>query len=145
MNATLKEQIRILRLQGNGYLKISQSLGLSINTVKSYCRRNNLRGIDVASLQKNTEELSSCKNCGSPLFQKKGSKPKKFCCDECRTAWWNSNLDLVNKKAVYSSVCAECGKTFESYGNKKRKYCCHSCYIKSRFGKTGSFKSEGLV
>lgn len=138
MNVMQKEQIRLLRLQGAGYSKTAQSLGLSENTVKSYCKRNNLGGVANATLQMNMAGLRFCKNCGNPLLQEKGLKPKKFCCDACRTAWWNSHLDSVKKKAVYSLVCAECGKTFDSYGNKNRRYCCHPCYVAGRFGKAQS-------
>lgn len=143
MNTMQKEQIRILRLQGTGYSKIAQSLGLSENTVKSFCKRNNLGGVAAAILQKDTEGQTFCKNCGNSLVQKQGSKPKKFCCSECRTSWWNSHLDSVNKKAVYSLVCIECGKTFESYGNKNRRYCCHPCYVIGRFGRVRNQETRG--
>ena len=36
-------QIHNLRAQGFGYKKISTELGLSLNTVKSFCKRNQLR------------------------------------------------------------------------------------------------------
>lgn len=138
MNKLQKEQIKRLRLDGLGYSKIAQSLSLSENTVKSYCKRNNLGGVATTTVLSNTAELGFCKNCGNPLTQKKGLKPKKFCCDECRTAWWNSHLDTVNKKAVYSIVCTHCVKAFESYGNKNRRFCCHPCYVAGRFGKVQS-------
>lgn len=138
MNATQKEQIRLLRLQGTGYSKTAQSLGLSENTVKSYCKRNNLGGVAIAKVHSNMTELGFCKNCGNQLEQKKGSKPKKFCCNDCRIAWWNCHLDSVKKKAVYSIVCNHCGQAFESYGNKNRRFCCHPCYIAGRFGKAQS-------
>ena len=35
-----REQIIKLRAAGNGYGKIAQELGISPNTVKSFCRRN---------------------------------------------------------------------------------------------------------
>ena len=51
-----KEQIKTLRLQGIGYVKIGEMLGISDNTVRSFCRRNGLG--DAA---KNTV---ACKHCG---------------------------------------------------------------------------------
>ena len=42
MTESQKQQIISFRRQGIGYLKIAQELGISQNTVKSYCRRNNL-------------------------------------------------------------------------------------------------------
>ncbi|MCI8790782.1 MAG: RNA polymerase subunit sigma-70, partial [Lachnospiraceae bacterium] len=35
-----KEKIRFLRMEGLGYGAVAERLGLSENTVKSYCRRN---------------------------------------------------------------------------------------------------------
>lgn len=39
-----KTQIMKLRAEGLGYGRIAQQLGISLNTVKSYCRRNNVNG-----------------------------------------------------------------------------------------------------
>ena len=33
-----REQIRTMRLQGAGYIKIGKALGISDNTVRSFCR-----------------------------------------------------------------------------------------------------------
>lgn len=41
MNTQQKTEIAYLRSQGYGYIKIAQALGLSKNTVKSYCMQNN--------------------------------------------------------------------------------------------------------
>ena len=38
-----KSRIAAMRRDGMGYTKIALELGLSENTVKSYCRRNGLR------------------------------------------------------------------------------------------------------
>lgn len=121
-----KEQIRTLRLQGIGYVKIGETLGISDNTVRSFCRRNGLG--DTA---KNTV---SCKQCGKPIKIISKRKPRIFCSDSCRTAWWNSHQDCVHRKAVYEYTCAHCGKQFTAYGNAGRKYCSHACYIAHRFG-----------
>ena len=121
-----KEQIKALRLQGIGYVKIGNMLGISDNTVRSFCRRNGLG--DAA---KNTV---ACKHCGKLIKIVPKQKPRKFCSDACRTAWWNSHPDCVDRKAVYAYTCAHCGKSFTAYGNKERKYCSHNCYISDRFG-----------
>lgn len=122
-----KEQIQALRLQGYGYLKIGQLLGLSNNAVRSFCRRNGLDG-------STPQNIVLCKRCGKPTKTIPKRKPRVFCSDACRTAWWNSHLDCVKKKAVYTFVCAYCGKDFTAYGNRGRKYCSHECYIAHRFG-----------
>lgn len=116
------------RRQGHGYKKISQLTGVCESTVKTYCRRNGLGGMMVEARQK------SCQCCGKAIVQLPGRKEKKFCSDACRNKWWNSHLDLVNRKAVYDFVCPVCGKPFSAYGNRNRKYCSHECYIEDRFG-----------
>ena len=39
MTQSQKEQIDTLREQGNGYKRIAGILGVSVNTIASYCRR----------------------------------------------------------------------------------------------------------
>jgi len=133
MNQLQKERIEELRSLGAGYGKIADALGMSINTVKSYCRRNNLVGHQAESEMSQAISQSFCKQCGKELTQPSGRKQLKFCCDECRTSWWNSHPEKVNKKAVYSFTCAFCNEPFTAYGNSKRKYCSHDCYVKDRF------------
>lgn len=113
--------IEKLRQEGYSYKEISESLRVSINTVKSYCRRNGLTG--------NTKKKKHiCLNCGCEIDEK-----KKFCSPTCRQTWWNNHLDKVHRKAYYSFTCKYCHKPFNAYGNKNRKYCSHECYIKDRF------------
>ena len=76
----------------------------------------------------------ACKQCGKLIKIIPKRKPRKFCSDTCRTAWWNSHPGCVDRKAVYEYICAHCGKPFTAYGNKERKYCSHGCYISDRFG-----------
>ena len=116
-----KKELIDLRANGYGYKKIARLLGVSESTVSAYCQRNNL-------------SLNSCKNCGNVIQKSKGTKPKTFCCDRCRNAWWNKHLNEVTRKANYNLICQYCGKQFIAYGNKKRKYCSHACYISDRFG-----------
>ena len=120
-----KQQMIALRREGAGYGSIACQLGLSINTVKSFCRRH--------SLAKPKSEFV-CEQCGRPIEQIPGRKRKRFCCDACRNKWWNSHLDLVKRKAVYTFTCPACGKEFTIYGNRRRKFCSHACYIAYRFG-----------
>ncbi len=131
-----KEQVRRMRHEGIGYSKIATCLSLSENTVKSYCKRNNLGSIAVVLIKERPEinEVGAyCKNCGKTVEQKSNIKPRKFCSDKCRISWWNSHQDHVLKKAIYHLKCAACEKPFDSYGNKNRKYCTHACYIQGRF------------
>lgn len=95
-----KTQIMKLRAEGLGYGKIAQRLGISLNTVKSYCRRNNVNG-DIVSIDvvvpAFSGEVTQCENCSS-IQQISKQKKKRFCCDACRNKWWNSHLDQVKKK-----------------------------------------------
>jgi len=136
MTDTQRTQIKELRLAGYGYKKIAQALCLSVDTVKSYCRKNNLAGVMAGNPSSSADGKTYCKQCGKELLQKPNQKTLLFCSNECRQAWWNDHPEKVNKKAFYHLVCACCGAGFASYGNKKRKYCSHACYIADRFGKT---------
>lgn len=131
MDLMQREKISQMRHNGFGYTKIAQALSLSVNTVKSYCKRNDL-GIKPTPQQENI-----CLNCNAPLLQEKGKKTKKFCSNSCRQSWWNSHIEIVKRKAVYKIICKNCGVEFESYGNKNRLYCNHGCYISYRFGDGG--------
>ncbi len=128
MTNVQKQQIITLRKQGYGYIKIGQMLEISNNTVRSFCRRNDLDSDTLTN-------PNNCKHCGKPIKRASGRKPKKFCSDACRMLWWNNHLDCVSRKAVYEFTCAYCGRAFSAYGNKNRKYCCHACYIADRYQK----------
>ncbi|WMJ87805.1 helix-turn-helix domain-containing protein [Anaerocolumna sp. MB42-C2] len=138
MTQEQKAKITKLRADGYGYIKIAQLLGISENTVKSFCRRNNLTGKvadETPKIQSPADEGKHlCLNCGVCVEQNPGRKEKRFCSDECRIKWWNSNLDRVKRKAVYEYICPHCGKPFTVYGNSRRKYCSHECYVADRFG-----------
>lgn len=134
-----KKMIRFLRMEGLGYGAVAERLGLSENTVKSYCRRNHLTGVAAK------ERAEVCRECGVPLASVPGRKGRKFCSEGCRRAWWRSHPELVHREAYYVLVCRHCGREFESYGNKRRKYCSHECYIRARFGKGGGSDDGGAV
>lgn len=112
-----------MRSQGYSYGKIAMALGISENTVKTYCRRNRLVKDGVVA-------VSICKQCGCPMA---AGTTRRFCSDKCRAAWWRSN-HTDKAKTTYEIKCAFCGKPFVSLGNKARKYCSHQCYIAARFG-----------
>ncbi len=133
MTATEKTQIEMYRGHGLGYTEIAKKTGLSIGSIKAYCRRHGLGG-KVAYREIEVEVILTCECCGEPVKQNPGRKKKRFCSDKCRNKWWNSHMDLVKKKANYECTCLKCGKKFISYRNKNRKYCSHDCYVDDRFG-----------
>jgi endogenous inhibitor of DNA gyrase (YacG/DUF329 family) len=124
------DQISEMSAKGESYARIADALGISENTVKSYCHRNNAAKEEPAQ--------SCCLQCGNPLERTPGVKPRKFCSGKCRVAWWAANPGSLNRKAVYRFTCPACGTEFESYGNKGRKYCSHACYIAARFKRVTS-------
>ena len=127
MTDAQKLQIQKYREDGLGHTAISRVLGLSLNTVKSYCRRN--LSIQVIPIENPQENKDVCKQCEKLLPETKG-KPKTFCCDKCRYTWWNNHRNNPSHK----TACAFCGDLFNTHGNKTRKYCSHSCYIDGRYG-----------
>jgi len=129
-----KRQIQDMRQQGFSLSNIAETLGLSRNTVKSFCRRNEVIACDASEDTGIEENKDICKHCNTPLSQRSKQKPRRFCNDKCRHAWWSRHRNFLNKKALYHIKCEYCRKEFDSYGNSKRKYCCHACYIAARFG-----------
>ncbi len=130
MTTEQRSQIFALRAQGCGYSTIAKAMELNKDTVKSFCRRNGAAGIRVT---KQTERQNRCPQCGKKLVQTEKQKPRRFCSDQCRQAWWNTHPEMVKQRAVYSYVCPTCGKPFTAYGNSHRKYCSHQCYVQARF------------
>lgn len=83
MTGIQKQRIEYLRGKGESYAAIAASLGISENTVKSYCRRNNLGAGYITEQQ----EVDACDNYGKPLEHTPGAKRKRFCSDKCRMLW----------------------------------------------------------
>lgn len=129
MTVEHKRNVQSLRLEGKSYLQISASLGLSVNTIKSFCKRNSL---STAAISKAKE---SCKQCGKPLNASARASRKTFCGDNCRFTWWNKHRGENNRKSIITRECAYCGAGFDDYENRQRKFCCHACYVQARFGK----------
>lgn len=128
-----KNMIAEYREAGYSYTKISKIMDLSINSIKTFCKRHGLGGVAAYRIEE-VRAVILCENCGNPVTQNPGRKQKKFCSDKCRMAWWNSHQDQVNRKANYEFICQHCKKVFIVYGNANRRFCSHACYIEDRFG-----------
>lgn len=126
-----KRAIDELRSKGLSFAKIGTELGLSVNTVKSYCHRSEVK-------------KRYCKQCGGLLIQQAGRRKKTFCSDNCRSKWWNNHHTELDSRVLHKLTCAntDCGEKFVHYGNQQRKYYCHACYIEHRFGHCG--KQSGV-
>jgi uncharacterized protein YjcR len=106
MDGKKKRLIRAMRQNGRTYGEIGDATGLSPNTVKSFCRRENIGAADASG----DDPHDSCKHCGRPLAHHPGRKKKRFCNDACRTAWWNRNRGWARRKKAHRSVCRRCGE-----------------------------------
>lgn len=131
MNKTQKENITKMRQSGLTFHEISSALSLSLNTVKSYCRRSGI--CPLSSTSTATVKRLFCKQCGQEITQKSTGRTKLFCSNACRQEWWKKHQDQIAKKAYYTAKCAYCHKPFTVYGNNHRKFCSHACYINARF------------
>lgn len=141
MTGEQKQEIVLLREQGANLTEIAEKLGLPKNTVKTFCWRHHVT--PAASTEQPRIPFGNfCLNCGKAIPYEAKKKPKKFCCDKCREAWWNHNRRTVHKEALCRSVCAHCGKEFEKFADSKQRYCCHACYISARFGEAKHHGNE---
>ncbi len=123
------EEIQIindLQQQGLGYKKIAAVTGLTVNTVKAYCRRHRIDAPAIVAPE------AFCRGCGKPITRIPHTKPRIYCSDECRMRYWNSHRDEVKHHAVYSFRCPNCGREFHSFGNPHRKYCSRECVSEAR-------------
>ncbi|HBL84671.1 MAG: hypothetical protein A2Y17_11095 [Clostridiales bacterium GWF2_38_85] len=127
MTDSQKILIDNLRLEGYGYSKIAKEIGLSENTVKSYCRR-------YKTSSETKEIISICTQCGNPIDKSKRST-RRFCSDACRNKWWNEH---PKAEMLYITTCACCGKEIHMRRHNEKKYCSHACYIKVRYKSGGS-------
>ncbi len=132
------QQIRDFRMRGAGYKAIASVTGLSRDVVRNYCKSHGLDGFAEELTVNMTEQIKkglACQNCGAPLVRPHTGRPRRYCSDKCRFAWWTAHsAELrVGSKANYTFTCARCGREFTAYGNKHRKYCSHDCYVQDRF------------
>ena len=117
-----RELITAMRCKRLSYTTISKELGLSVNTVKSFCRRNGM------VTEKAKTDASHCKNCGSIIYNNDGVRPRLFCSVHCKQAWWNKHRHERVSENIVSHVCPTCGKFFDDYYGANRKYCSQACY-----------------
>ena len=133
MNQQQRELILKLRAQGMSYGKIAAAVGLSANTVKSFCRRNPTDSLPAKTVAVARPER--CPQCNSLLEQTSGHRQKRFCSEKCRRLWWAAHPEQMNRNTFYPVICRQCGKSFLQYGTRLRKFCSRACYLEHRYGK----------
>ena len=114
---TNNEKKEVLRLSGIGlgYREISVRTGMSVDSVRSFLRRN-----------KDLPAVFVCEECGAAVAQNPGRKLKRFCSDTCRMKWWSEHPERRLRRTTYSHICQGCGKAFDSL-RKESIYCCRAC------------------
>ena len=122
MTDVQRDQIRNLSKDGYGYKKIASFLELSESTVKSYCRRHDIR----RRKPKVVHDL--CRECGEKLYNTPGHRQRNFCSDDCRKKYWKEHRDEIKRGGQIEIVCPVCGHKFTDYAKKGRKYCSLWCY-----------------
>ena len=128
MNSKQKDRIILLRKEGLGYKRIATELGISVNTVKSFCQRQGLMA------QANQDKpLVKCPVCDKTWESRQGNQKKRFCSDSCRSSWWNTHKGQMNRASQLTITCSYCKKHFRAYRKEQRKFCSHNCYILQRF------------
>ncbi|GFH40221.1 hypothetical protein [Pseudolactococcus insecticola] len=132
MNDYQREQIKNLRHQGLGYKRVAMALELPVDTIKSFCRKNQLTGV-MAKPNTDVSIGFYCKECGKELRQEEKKKQLKFCSATCRDIWWRKHRNESKKGKAKVISCKYCGKEFLAYQHEKRKYCSHECYVTDRF------------
>lgn len=128
MTNTEKDYIIRYRRAGKGCAEIARELGLSANTVKSFCRRNNITADEQLTSSANTDAI--CLQCGRHMIIHPHRKTKRFCSDSCRLVWWHAHRGMAKNAKVRK--CHYCGKIFHSV--REQKYCSRGCYFGARYG-----------
>ena len=120
---TNEQTIMIYRLmeEGMGYRKIAAEMDLSVNTVKSWCRRHPYE----------KKKTGSCLMCGKVISSTPHKKERKFCSDKCRYAWWSAHPEKRKIKTGYKHVCLNCGREFTN-NRISAFYCCRKCFADAR-------------
>lgn len=120
-----QEQIKVInqmKRAGAGARKIAKATGIPFETVKSYLRRH----------RDAPEDENHCRYCGAPIQSTPKCRPKKYCSDKCRLAWWKEHPERLNRKALYPKICAFCGQAFMAYGHINQKYYSRICSNEAR-------------
>lgn len=116
-----KDQIIAMREQKVTYATISETLGIPIGTIKTFCRRNSMTTARTLS-------KPCCKNCGGELTNTPKARPRLFCSDHSRQNWWNKHRRERVSAEILPHTCPTWGKVFADYSGAHRKYCSQECF-----------------
>lgn len=129
MTEEQRELIVKMRHVGYGYRRIADTVELSRDIVRNYCKKIGLDGRADDILKSSKYEGNVCIRCGAPLVHPPTGRKRKYCALSCKRKW-----EAQHPKKEYAHQCKMCGKSFKST-TKNQKYCSHDCYIEDRFYK----------
>lgn len=115
MDREAKSAIASMRRKDLGYKRIPTELGISRDSVASFCLRN--------GLSSKGGDLGICPQCGRAFALDPKHLGKRFCSDRCRAAWWNTNRERRHPENANRGTCLRCGREFAWYGGRERRYC----------------------
>ena len=120
-----KKQIVAMREKKTTYAAISESLGIPVSTIKTFCRRNGMT-------TERSQSKPCCKNCGAELSNSPKARPRLFCSDHCKQIWWNKHRRERVSTKIVPHICLTCGKVFADYSGANRKYqgTCFAIHLK---------------
>ena len=81
------DNIAALRAKNYTYNDIGKKLNIATNTVKSVCRRKDIKPLEKRRPDK-SEQVAICQYCGS-LLAIKSRRKKLFGTNKCRYDYWN--------------------------------------------------------
>lgn len=132
-----RERVISMRLAGESYGRIATTLGVSENSIKSFCQRKKLgRGQKTICAVVSGRE-HHCEHCGTTILSLQNRENRRFCSSSCRSAWWNVNRVKLKGGGQMVHKCLYCGMEFKDYVADNRKYCSRGCYMAHRYGKPG--------
>lgn len=120
------ELIGILHDSGISYEKIAEMLEISAKQVKRECEKIE------RERKKQLEKYPICKECGVRIVYERKTRPRVFCSQKCKQAWWNKRRFTSGRASDETRRCPVCGKDFIVNRSSPQKYCSQECYHKGR-------------
>ena len=128
MTKRQKNSVQALRTIGWTYAKIAETIGIPMDTVKSFCYRQKV------AIQKTHDADGNplCRHCSKRLYQNTRGRSRSFCNDRCRYEWWNRYRPLLGSESTVTLTCHRCKSQFSAYAFQNRKYCSVDCYTRAQ-------------